>query len=155
MTHSTPPGSKRRNSGNYYCSKGVKSYKGKTRSLGPRRLEDSPSGLGPVAAGQPFGFAVRVRNTGTKPWRFSPVKTGGFKLGFYVRDDQDRETASGYAGLLDGVVHPGEDIELNVVIPSISRPGRYRLLLDMVDPEFIWFSQMGSELLEEELVIRE
>jgi protein tyrosine phosphatase (PTP) superfamily phosphohydrolase (DUF442 family) len=108
-----------------------------------------------IKVAQPFGVQVRVRNTGWKPWRFQPIGSGGFKAGFSLRDDQELEVATGYAGLFDAMVQPGETIDLTLPVPGVVRPGHYRLMIDMLDPEFVWFFQMGSEPFEEEFVIRE
>jgi protein tyrosine phosphatase (PTP) superfamily phosphohydrolase (DUF442 family) len=105
--------------------------------------------------GEPMGFQVRLRNTGKKPWQLRPVETGGFKLGFCLRDERDIEVSKGFSGLFDAAVNPGELLDLAVVVPAVAKPGRYRLTLDMVAPEFVWFFQMGSEPREEELIIRE
>jgi protein tyrosine phosphatase (PTP) superfamily phosphohydrolase (DUF442 family) len=119
------------------------------------RIERFACATASLKVGEPIGFQMRVRNTGTKAWQLRPVETGGFKLGFCLRDDRDMEVSKGFSGLFDARVHPGEFLDLAVVVPALARAGRYRLTLDMVAPEFVWFFQMGSEPREEELIIRE
>jgi protein tyrosine phosphatase (PTP) superfamily phosphohydrolase (DUF442 family) len=119
------------------------------------RIERFIRATDPLKARQPMGFQVRVRNTGKKSWQFRPVETGGFKLGFCLRDGKDIEVTKGFAGLFDAEVNPGEFIDFAVVVPAVARAGRYRLTLDMVHPEYVWLFQLGSEPLEEELIIRE
>jgi hypothetical protein len=106
-------------------------------------------------AGRPCGFQLRVRNTGTITWQMRPGSTTGFRLGIDVRDDQERSLAMKYWGLLDADVGPGQSIDLAFVVPSFPSPGRYRILIDMVDPKQGWFYQLGSEPYEEELLVRE
>jgi hypothetical protein len=119
------------------------------------RIETFAGPTASLKVGEPLGFQVRVRNTGQKSWHLRPVTTGGFKLGFCLRDQREIEVTTGYAGLFDAVVPPGDALDLAVVVPPVDRPGRYSLTLDMVHPEFVWFFQMGSEPREEELTIRE
>jgi hypothetical protein len=106
-------------------------------------------------AGRPIKFDVRVRNTGTNTWRLRPGRTAGIQLGYTVWDDQDQMMSDGFWGLFDAEVAPGEAIDLAVVVPPLPRPGRYRLLLDMVDAQHGWFYQVGSEPYEEEWIVRE
>jgi hypothetical protein len=50
-------------------------------------------------------------------------------------------------------VPPGESVEIQAEIPAPSRPGRYRLELDMVDEGIVWFGQKGSATFEVELLV--
>ena len=50
---------------------------------------------------------------------------------------------------------PGQAIDIAFVVPSFPSPGKYRILIDMVDPKQGWFYQLGSEPHEEELVVCE
>jgi len=119
------------------------------------RIESLVCATASLKTGEPMGFEARVRNTGSKPWQLRPVTTGGMKLGFCLRNDKEMEVTTGYAGLFDAVVSPGEAVTLAVIVPAVARAGRYHLTLDMVHPDFVWFFQMGSEPREEELTIRE
>jgi hypothetical protein len=106
-------------------------------------------------AGQPCGFRLRVRNTGTIAWQMRPGTTAGFRLGIDVRDEQEKSIPMKYWGLKDAKVGPGQTVELAFVVPLFPSPGRYRILIDMVDPQQGWFYQLGSEPYEEELLVRE
>jgi len=105
--------------------------------------------------GQPCGFKLRVRNTGAVSWQMRPGSTAGFRLGIDVFDPMEKRVPMKYWGLKDAVVPPGQAIDLAFVVPAFPAPGRYRLLIDMVDPTQGWFYQLGSEPHEEELVVRE
>jgi protein tyrosine phosphatase (PTP) superfamily phosphohydrolase (DUF442 family) len=90
-------------------------------------------------AGRPCGFSLRVRNTGNITWKMRPGSTAGFRLGIEIRDDQERNLPMKYWGLRDGEVGPGQAIDLRFVVPRFPAPGRYRILIDMVDPTHGWF----------------
>jgi hypothetical protein len=106
-------------------------------------------------AGRPVSYAVRVRNIGGRSWDMRPGMTAGTHLGYILLDDKENWVATGRSGLLEADVPPGEAIDLTLVVAPISRPGRYRLLVDLVDEGHCWFFQAGAEPYEEELEIRE
>lgn len=119
------------------------------------RIEQFTCRAPELRVGRPTGFRVRLRNLGSDAWQFKPGVTSATQLGFNLYDDQDHITHSGKWGLLETRVAPGDAIELNMVIPTVARPGRYRLFVDMLDQENGWFFQTGSQPLEQELVFRE
>lgn len=104
-------------------------------------------------SGQPICYRVRVRNLGSEAWQLRPGLTSATQLGFVLYDDRDRMVHIGRWGLRDGRVPPGETLEQTLVVPSVSRPGRYRLFVDLMDQGDGWFFQTGSEPREEELVL--
>ena len=104
---------------------------------------------------RPCGFHLRIRNTGAVTWHMRPGCTAGFRLGIDVRDQQENSLPMKYWGLKDAEVGPGQTVELAFVVPRFPSPGRYRILIDMVDPKQGWFYQLGSEPHEEELLVRE
>ncbi len=108
-----------------------------------------------VRPGRPAAVRVRARNLGVEPWHFRPTVNAGVHVGFHLWDEQDRQVGMDKAGLFDAVVRPGESIELTLPLPGLARPGRYRLMVDLVDEQQCWFFQTGSEPLEEELEVRE
>jgi hypothetical protein len=105
--------------------------------------------------GEPFGVRVRCRNTSVKPWRLSPGMTAGIHATFVVANARGRCVAVGRAGQFHAEVTPGESIDLTLVVPALHEPGRYRLLVDMVDEQHCCFYQAGSEPLEREFVVGE
>jgi hypothetical protein len=108
-----------------------------------------------VKAGVPAALRVRACNRSPRPWQFRPTINAGFHVGVHVWDGEDRQVAMVKSGLREAVVEPGESIELTVVLPALERPGRYRLMVDLVDEQHCWFFQTGSEPLEEELQVSE
>lgn len=113
------------------------------------RLFDAPR------VGKALQYAVAVRNTGRSPWHFQPTRTAGYHVTFKVLDETQDTVHEGRAGMLDAFVNPGEKIELVMIVPPITKAGRYRLLVDMIEEGHCWFHQTGSEPWEEELLIRE
>jgi hypothetical protein len=103
----------------------------------------------------PFPLRVRVRNTGVSAWQLRPETNAGVHVRYVLWDDQDRQVASARSGLYHAEVRPGETAEFTLALPALTRPGRYRLLVDMADEQQCWFFQAGSEPLETELDVRE
>jgi protein tyrosine phosphatase (PTP) superfamily phosphohydrolase (DUF442 family) len=112
----------------------------------------------PLAAearkGEPLGYRVRVRNTGSGAWRMRVGSLAGVHVAYQVWD-KGSLLAEGRAGLFDRKVAPGETVSVTLVVKPIPRAGRFRLLVDMVEEQHCWFYQAGSEPHEEELVVVE
>lgn len=105
--------------------------------------------------GQPLSYRVEVRNTSPVPWEFRTLKAAGHHVAFKVLDANEQTVCEDRAGMLDQAVQPGETIRVTLVVPPILKKGSYRLVVDMIEEGHCWFHQSGSELWEEELVIRE
>jgi hypothetical protein len=69
-------------------------------------------------------------------------------------DDRGRAVGTEAAGLLEAEVARGRSVDLTIVLPVVHQPGRYRLLVDLVDERQCSFFQVGSEPLEQELEFR-
>jgi protein tyrosine phosphatase (PTP) superfamily phosphohydrolase (DUF442 family) len=104
--------------------------------------------------GEPIGYRVRVRNTGTDDWQFRAGPQSGMHLAYQVRDG-DKIVAEGRAGMFDRKVDPDEAVTITLVVAPLARAGRFRLFVDMVEEQHCWFHQAGSEPVEEELVVAE
>jgi protein tyrosine phosphatase (PTP) superfamily phosphohydrolase (DUF442 family) len=117
------------------------------------RLEplDKPAA---VPRGRPTAFHVRCHNTGDKSWRLRAGRNAGTHAGFLMWDPRDQLVANDRAGLFDAKVVPGKSVDVTVCLPAVHQPGRYRLLVDMIDERQAWFYQMGSEPLELVLDVR-
>jgi hypothetical protein len=101
-----------------------------------------------LICGEPGSFRVRIHNTGLTPWHFRAGTNAGVHAGFIIFDEQDQPITYGRAGLLNALVSSRESIDLTVALPAIHVPGKYRVLVDMVDEQQGWFYQVGSEPLE-------
>ncbi|MCI0641194.1 MAG: tyrosine-protein phosphatase [Gemmataceae bacterium] len=108
-----------------------------------------------VRVGEPISFRVRVRNTGTKAWQFRSGRFAGVHFGVFVHDENRKLISESRSAMLDKKVTPGESFEALVVVPPITTPGRYRVLVDLVEENHCWFYQVGAEPKEEEIVVRE
>jgi hypothetical protein len=103
----------------------------------------------PIHLRSPMPTALRVRchNTSIKPWRLHPGHTSGTHLIFVLTNDKDQRVANGKSGLFHAVVPPGEFIDLTVILPGLTQPGRYELRLDMEEEQHAFFLQTGSQPL--------
>jgi hypothetical protein len=109
----------------------------------------------PLPRGRPVARRIRAHNTSPETWHLSPDGGAGIHLTFTLNDEHCRYHSVGRAGLFRADVPPGGSIDLTLALPAFNRPGRYHLLVDMVDEQQCCFYQTGSEPLEEELDVRE
>jgi protein tyrosine phosphatase (PTP) superfamily phosphohydrolase (DUF442 family) len=107
-----------------------------------------------VRVGEPISWRIRVRNASTAPWHFKPTRTAGVHLGFYLWDAKGAFVSAGRGGMFERTVQPGESITVALVVPPVKTPGRYRVLIDMIEEGHCWFYQTGSEPYEEEIDVR-
>jgi hypothetical protein len=108
-----------------------------------------------VRRGEPFAARLRAYNTAALSWRMSPSLSAGIHVCFLVWDDKGDQVAGGRAGLFEAEIAPGAAVNVTVPLPGLSRPGRYRLFVDLIDERRCMFFQTGSEPLEGEFVVRE
>jgi protein tyrosine/serine phosphatase len=109
-----------------------------------------------VPAGEPIAFRVRCHNLSDRPWRFCPWESGGVHATFVVSDlSGGSPQYMGRAGLFDAEVAPGDSIDLTLPVPARRTPGRYTLMVDMMEEQHCNFFQTGSEPLEWEFEVRE
>ena len=108
-----------------------------------------------VPRGKQVALALRVRNTSIMAWRLRPENNAGIHAFFTLSDARGATVAEGRAGLFDAEVPPGASIDLTLVLPAVARPGKYHLVVDMVDEQHCSFFQAGSDLLEWELEVRD
>jgi protein tyrosine/serine phosphatase len=106
-------------------------------------------------ADEPLHYRVVVRNTSSAAWRFQPTKTAGHHVTFKILNEAQLMTYEGRAGMFERTVAPGESVEVMLIVPPLRRVGTHRLMIDMIEEGHCWFHQTGSELWEEEIVIRE
>jgi len=107
-----------------------------------------------VPAGEPFGARIRCHNISVKPWHLRPGVTSGVHASCVVISDQACTWSVSRAGLFEAVVQPGESIELTLPVLAPWKPGRYTLIVDMIDEQHCNFFQTGSEPLEWEFEVR-
>lgn len=105
--------------------------------------------------GQPSIFEVAVKNLSDRPWRITPFSTAGVHLWWRLFDADERELYQDRGPLRDQTVAPGGVLRTSIVLPSMPRPGRYRLVVDMIEEHHCTFLQAGAEPHEEELHVRD
>jgi protein tyrosine/serine phosphatase len=103
----------------------------------------------PLHVPGPWSTPLRVRchNTSIAPWRLHPSDNSGVHLFFVLSNDRGQRVAEGKAGLFHAIVPPGEYIDLTLVLPSVIKPGRYELRVDMEEAQHAYFMQTGSQPL--------
>jgi protein tyrosine phosphatase (PTP) superfamily phosphohydrolase (DUF442 family) len=106
-----------------------------------------------IHAQDPCVIRVQARNTGMRTWHFLPGTNAGIHGGFMIWDATDKGVASDRVGLYRTTVAPGASIDLDLPIPPLHKPGKYRMMVDLRDEQQCWFYQVGSEPLEVELVV--
>ena len=96
---------------------------------------------------------LRIRNTGTVTWRargrrFGGQVTCGLKIldagGTLIREDLGRTA-------IPRDIAPGEEFDLDVLVPGVLPPGHYRMRYDMVVEGVTWFESHGSPTVEHPL----
>jgi protein tyrosine phosphatase (PTP) superfamily phosphohydrolase (DUF442 family) len=87
-----------------------------------------------IALGTAPTWTVRVTNRSTDTWFMTPGSTAGVHLGYSLRrDGEAKAIVDGKAGLMRKVVKVGMPVELTVALPPMREPGRFTLLLEMMD----------------------
>jgi protein tyrosine phosphatase (PTP) superfamily phosphohydrolase (DUF442 family) len=107
-----------------------------------------------VRLGESTALTVRLYNAGDSPWHFRAATNAGIHAGFILFDELDCAVAYGRGALADTEVPPGRSQDVTLVLPALKQPGKYRLLVDMVDEQQGWFHQLGSEPLEREITVK-
>jgi protein tyrosine phosphatase (PTP) superfamily phosphohydrolase (DUF442 family) len=105
--------------------------------------------------GRPAAARFRVHNTSRFPWEFRRETHCGVHLRYLLTRTDGTAEFFGGAGFFDQIVGPGESLELTLALPAVRRPGRYTLLVDMLDEQRGWFFMVGSEPFKTELDVDE
>jgi hypothetical protein len=109
--------------------------------------------LGEARAGTPVEARLRLENAGTAPWR--SVGRAGVQLAYHWLDPLGNPIVwDGVRAPLPGVVHPGEEVQLETGVLAPRPPGGYRLAFDLVEEHRFWFQELGSAPLELEVDVR-
>lgn len=109
----------------------------------------------PIKTNQPFAINVKLLNSGSEPWRFSPVRNAGIHIMYSLFDEQGKYLRGDRAGFLDATIEPGKTIDLTISAMSIEHPGNYKIILNMLDEQMGSFYQMGSDPFEMRLEVSE
>jgi hypothetical protein len=98
----------------------------------------------PPRAGALSRARVRFENAGRETW-----EAGRMNVSYHWLDELDNPIVwDGLRTRLDQAVAPGEELEANVDVRAPIPPGRYRLALDLVAENFVWFAELGGSALE-------
>src|SRR3954447_10468983 len=90
-----------------------------------------------------LSLAVRVRNSGRSFWPAGQTGRGVVTLGPYVpQPDGSRHELP--RTLLPHALAPGDEVELDVVVPSAAAGDSAQIAIDCVREGIAWFSDIGS-----------
>ncbi len=112
---------------------------------------------GPTHArpGEVLSFRIRAENTGYARWlRGSGTDKGSVHVVSHVLS-VDGEPVFWYrAGAFRNAdVNPGEVADIEIVLRAPADSGKYLLAFDMVSEHLAWFEDLGSEVLQQELIV--
>ena len=97
-------------------------------------------------------MSVRLTNTGDTRWLADiPDQAGWTRLGGHLHSSERGTPALNYdwsRAELTRDVAPGEAITVNVRLPAIDTPGRYRVVFDLVAEQVLWFAHRDSPTAE-------
>ncbi len=120
------------------------------------RLEplDVPTSL---TKGSKAVLRFRATNASPQVWRFLSESDRGVHFGarIWSLDPSIKRETELRGGYRDLTVAPGEAVVLELEIPAFLEPGRYQFLVDLVDEQVKWFSDMGSEPFTFELRVKD
>ena len=102
--------------------------------------------------GEGAELSVRLTNTGDTRWLTAiPDQAGWTRLGGHLHPSERGTPAldyDWYRGELPHDVAPGEAIMVNVRLPAIDTPGRYRVVFDLAVEQVLWFAHRDSPTAE-------
>ena len=107
-----------------------------------------------LVSGPPTSTRFRVTNTSARPW---PMGRGSglVALGYRIQGIEPPGFALEFrAWLARREIAPGESFVIEAELPGDLPPGRYGLMVDLVNEAEAWFEGRGSEALHLELEVR-
>jgi len=117
-----------------------------------------------LKAGEEFEVKAVVKNVGNTLWRARRFDTNGDFRGvitFSIYDwfdeagnklDPDKAPLLNY-GFLQRSVPPGETAKVSLKARAPTVPGKYKIIVDMLDRKIVWFSEAGGEKIEVEIEV--
>jgi len=114
---------------------------------------------GPARArpGEELRFRIRAENTGYARWlrgSDSGTDRGSVHLVAHVLSENEEPVFWYHAGaFLSADVNPGEVAEIEIVLAAPPDSGKYILAFDMVSEHLAWFEDLGSAVLQQELIV--
>ncbi len=98
----------------------------------------------PPRAGALSRVSVRFANAGRETW-----DAGRMNLAYHWRDELENPIVwDGLRTRLERAVAPGDQLEADLDVRAPIPPGRYRLALDLVAENFVWFAELGGSELQ-------
>ena len=122
----------------------------------PRARIEPAIDRGRVPAGSPIPLHVRLTNTGDTRWLSgTPDQRGTTQLAARLhRTGPDACIDAEWSRtLLPRDVPTGEDVTLDITLPTIDTPGEYRIVLDVIAEHVCWFAERGSPTADVPLTV--
>jgi hypothetical protein len=109
-----------------------------------------------IRPGERLKLALRISNLGDTRWLCEmPFQPGWTGLGAHLYP-QEPGPAVCYDWLMEALprdVMPGEELSLQIELPSIAEPGDYRVVFDLLVEDISWFAEGGSPTRELHLTV--
>ena len=118
-------------------------------SKGPLAVRFGPPPAASPHAGAVETIRVELENAGTVVWR------AGVNLAYHWLDDRDNPIVWDGQRTPAPALAPGERGTVDAAVRAPIPPGPYRLAFDMVAENRAWFSELGSPMLVQDLVVAE
>jgi len=115
---------------------------------GPLAVRWRGYALSPLRAGALTSVPLRLANAGSATWRARVL------LSCHWLDDRGNPIVwDGQRTFLPHEVAPGEEVEVAAEVRAPQPPGTYRLAFDLLEEFRFWFAEVGSHVLELEVVV--
>lgn len=109
-------------------------------------------GLERCRAGRTTRAHVRLENVGSATWR--STATGGLRLAYHWLDLNGNPIVwDGPRTVFSEPVQPGATAEMVVEVLAPRSPGRLRLCFDLVEEFHFWCSELGADVLQQDVDI--
>lgn len=95
---------------------------------------------------------VKAHNRSPGSWHFRADRNAGIHAYAYLDDAQGRRVWADVAGRFDVDVGPGEAVALRLSLPGLA-PGRYSLVVELIDEPHASFTQLGDAPLALDLTV--
>lgn len=115
-------------------------------SVADLSLKEPPTEL---PTGIPFVLTMKARNVSDQDWDLKAGTILGVHCRYWIYDAQSKAIFFGQAGFKNALVKPGQSVDIELAMPPLEKPGRYRLLADLSRQNYDFF-QFGSEPLVHE-----
>jgi uncharacterized protein YcfL len=94
-------------------------------------------------------LAVQVSNIGRTTW--IPSQANNTALSYRIYDEKKSLVHEGERIWLPYAIKPGDRIKLDISVTAPDQPGKYTIVIDMIQEGVAWFEDRGSKPCEIQL----